>query len=97
MEAPEQATTKVKRTVLPSARRGRLSRKKVDEVVRGVHLLPENGAWKVRRSGKSRIVKVFPEREKALSYAKSLSKRSGVSLIIHRADGSSELRSIPRE
>jgi hypothetical protein len=66
---------------------GKISREKIDSVVRGVHVAPVNEGWQVTKSGKVRVTESFPLKEAAVSYAKTISQKKGVDLFVHSKDG----------
>ncbi len=52
------------------------------------HVMPAmNGGWVVRNHGAKRATKRFDTKGEAVSWGRSLSKRQGGELVIHREDG----------
>ncbi len=76
-----------KRVIREVSAIGKISREKIDSVVRGVHVAPANEGWRVTKSGKVRITESFPSREAAINYAKTVSQKRGVDLFVHSKDG----------
>ncbi|MBA4185306.1 MAG: DUF2188 domain-containing protein [Acidobacteria bacterium] len=76
-----------KRVISEVSTTGKISREKIDSVVRGVHVAPVNEGWQVRKSGRVRVTENFPSKEAAVSYAKSISQKKGVDLFVHSKDG----------
>jgi Uncharacterized protein conserved in bacteria (DUF2188) len=54
-------------------------------VVEGVHLVPDEQVWFVRKSGKERIKTHFSTQEDAQQFAENLSQREQVQLFVHNA------------
>ena len=46
-----------------------------------------HGGWSVKKSGTEKAIKVFENREKAISFAEKRSKRGRNDLVIHSKDG----------
>ncbi|MBA3693973.1 MAG: DUF2188 domain-containing protein [Acidobacteria bacterium] len=76
-----------KRIIRDVSIEGKISRKKINSVVRAVHVVPENEGWQVRKAGKFRVAEKFPSQDAALEYARNISRSKDVDLIIHSKDG----------
>jgi Uncharacterized protein conserved in bacteria (DUF2188) len=57
----------------------------VKSVVEGVHLVPDEQGWVVRKSGKERIKTHFSSEEEAHQFAEKLSQQEQVQLFVHNA------------
>jgi hypothetical protein len=75
-----------KRVIKDVATSGKIPREKINSVVRGVHVIPENGTWAVKKTGKTRIIEHFNSKEAAVDYARNISNTRGVAMIVHSAD-----------
>ena len=52
------------------------------------HVVPApDGGWSVRKSGADRASRHFPTQEKAVSWAREVSRNARGELVIHRRDG----------
>lgn len=52
------------------------------------HVVPSKSkGWAVKKSGSSKASKTFETKEKAVKYAKDISKREKTELYIHKKDG----------
>lgn len=51
------------------------------------HVIPSLSGWAVKKSGAVKASKNFDTKEKAVSYAKSLSKSEKTELYIHKSNG----------
>lgn len=73
-----------KRVIKEVSAAGKISRKKIASVVSAVHVTASSsGAWQVRKAGKDRITANFPSKEAAVEYARGVSAKRGVDLIVH--------------
>lgn len=50
------------------------------------------GGWSVWREGTTRASKCFDAREEAVAWGRALSRKHGTELVIHRADGTVQVR-----
>lgn len=59
------------------------------------HVVPnQQGSWSVRKSEASKATRVFEKKDDAVNYARSIAKKGGSELYIHKKDGTiSEKRS----
>lgn len=76
-----------KRIIREVSATGKISREKIESVVKGVHVARADNGWQVRKTGKVRISENFPSKEAAVSYAKDISHQRGVDLFVHSEDG----------
>jgi Uncharacterized protein conserved in bacteria (DUF2188) len=51
------------------------------------HVVPSSSGWAVKKSGAERASKVFETKDKAVDYAKELSKSEKTELFIHKSNG----------
>jgi len=51
------------------------------------HVVQHNGAWAVKRSGASRVTKVYDKQNTAINKAIEIAKNCGTSVIVHGRDG----------
>lgn len=52
------------------------------------HVVPSKGSgWAVKKSGASKVSRKFETKEKAVKYAKEISKKEKTELYIHKKDG----------
>lgn len=52
------------------------------------HVVPNpNGGWSVKKGGASKATRTFDTQEKAISFARELSKNQGSELYVHKRDG----------
>jgi hypothetical protein len=72
-----------KRVIRDVSTTGKIPREKIKSVVSAVHVAPLSDSWEVRKSGKNRIAETFSSKEAAVDYARSISSKNGVDLIIH--------------
>lgn len=77
-----------KRVIKDVSTTGKISREKINSVVGGVHVVPENGSWAVKKTGQVRITEHFASKEAAVTFAKNISKNKEVAVIVHSTDGS---------
>ena len=54
---------------------------------KGQHVVPNNGAWSVRRSGASRASGTFPTQQEAVERGRELAKTQNTELYVHGRDG----------
>lgn len=72
-----------KRVIKDVSATGRISRKRIASVISAVHVAPSSDSWQVKKAGKDRITESFPSKEAAVEYARNVSSKKGVDLIIH--------------
>ncbi|MGI8670329.1 MAG: DUF2188 domain-containing protein [Aridibacter sp.] len=72
-----------KRTIKDVAGKGKIPREQIASVVSAVHVTPINGSWQVRKTGKSRIAENFSTKKDAVEYARDISNKKEVDLIVH--------------
>lgn len=53
----------------------------------GLHVVPREGRWSVRRAGASRASKVFSTQKEAIDFARERARSEGGELYIHGSDG----------
>ncbi|MBM3327202.1 MAG: DUF2188 domain-containing protein [Calditrichaeota bacterium] len=59
-----------------------------EHYVRLTHVVPNlSGGWSVKRSGANRASRNFDTKDRAVSYARDVSRRQGSEVIIHGRDG----------
>jgi hypothetical protein len=52
------------------------------------HVVPDpDGGWNVKKGGSSRASKHFDIKERAIDWAREVSRNQGTELVIHRRDG----------
>lgn len=51
------------------------------------HVVRTPSGWSVKRGGATKASKTFSTQKEAISYGKTLSKKQGAELYIHRKDG----------
>lgn len=51
------------------------------------HVVPRGGKWAVRRSGASRVTRLFATQPEALEAARDIARRQGTELYIFGRDG----------
>lgn len=52
------------------------------------HVIPSpSGGWSVKRGGAEKASRNFDDKEKAIHYARKVSKNQSAELVIHRKDG----------
>lgn len=51
------------------------------------HVVPSSTGWAVKKSGAKRASRTFSEKDKAVAYAKKLSKLESTELYIHGRNG----------
>ena len=51
------------------------------------HVVPSPSGWAVKKSGAERASRTFPTKEKAVVYARELSKNEKTELYIHKTNG----------
>jgi len=51
------------------------------------HVVPSSSGWSVKKSGSSRASKTFDNKEKAIDYARKISKTERTELYIHKKNG----------
>lgn len=61
--------------------------------MRTLHVIPQSGGWAVRAHGAERARRVFTNQAEAVSFARTVAKRDGGVMFIHRADGMVKSRS----
>jgi len=54
---------------------------------KGLHVVPSDGRWSVRRAGASRASKVYSTQKEAIDSARSRARSEGGELYIHGRDG----------
>lgn len=54
---------------------------------RSNHVVPSSTGWSVKKSGAKRASRTFVEKDKAVAYAKELSKLEATELYIHGRNG----------
>lgn len=55
--------------------------------IRGLHVVPSNGRWSVRRSGSVRASKIYKTQQEAIDEARSRARSEHGELYIHGRDG----------
>ena len=77
------------RTVRSLDRSGDIDRRDIQRSVRSYHVVPKDGKWIVRKSG--RTPECFYSKVKALDYARHVSRQMGRhTIFVHKADGTVE-------
>jgi Uncharacterized protein conserved in bacteria (DUF2188) len=71
--------------IQPPDDEGLIPREQLKAVVEGVHLVPDEQGWVVRKSGKERIKTHFSTQEDAQQFAEALCQREQVQLFVHNA------------
>lgn len=52
------------------------------------HVVPNsNGGWGVKKSGSEKNTRNFGKKQEAIAYAKVVSKKQGVEMVVHKKDG----------
>ncbi len=51
------------------------------------HVVPSKTGWSVKKSGATKASRNFDTKEKAVSYARSLSKNERTELFVHKKNG----------
>lgn len=54
---------------------------------KGLHVVPNNGRWSIRRAGASRASKVYSTQKEAIGSARERAQSEGGELYIHGRDG----------
>jgi hypothetical protein len=55
---------------------------------RSHHIFPKpSGGWLIKKEGVAKAVKVFPTKGAAIEFARELSRKEGVAIVIHGRDG----------
>jgi len=84
------------RTVRSLDRSGDIDRRDIQESVRSYHVVPKDGKWIVRKSG--RTPECFYSKAKALDYARSVSRQTGRhNMFVHMIDGTVKTEDINGE
>lgn len=65
------------------ARKGGVSNNKLRRMMRAIHVTRKNDNWRVMKSGKNSIDKIFESRREAMRYAKSLKEEFNSKIVIH--------------
>jgi hypothetical protein len=60
-----------------------VSRVKIEQSVRAVHVSVEDGEWIVRKTGTNRVRRPFSDEDEALSFARSVAAEHDVDLFVH--------------
>lgn len=71
------------RTIKPSARTGIIPRKKVDTIVRGIHVTEGNGKWEVGTMFSISPQKSFTSKSDAVVFAQKQSKQMNNKVFVH--------------
>lgn len=56
-------------------------------VSKGLHVVPRNGKWAVRRSGSGKATRIFDTQKKAIREGRRIARSQGAELYIHGRDG----------
>lgn len=73
---------------LKSIRKGTSSvRSYVSAIKEGQHVLPSEGAWKVKKGGSVRTTKIFDNQQEAITYARTVAINQQTELFIHDKSG----------
>lgn len=84
------------RTVRSLDRSGDIDRRDIQRSVRSYHVVPKDGQWIVRKSG--RTPERFSSKAEALDHARSVSRRAGRrNLFVHAADGTVRMEDVDSE
>ena len=51
------------------------------------HVVPSSSGWSVKKSGSSKASRIFSDKERAVDYARKLSKSEKTELYIHKRNG----------
>lgn len=54
---------------------------------KAIHVIPGDGAWKVRTAGAAKAAKITSTQADAIAKGKQMAVRAKTELIVHRADG----------
>ena len=54
---------------------------------KAIHVVPGDGAWKVRTAGASKAAKVTSTPAEAINRGRQMAERAKTELIVHRTDG----------
>ena len=76
-----------KRTIILSREVGNVDLDTIKAAVEGVHVVPDEGGWEVRKSGQARIQTHFDSKHEAEKYAQELGEREQVKVFIHSKEG----------
>jgi len=77
-----------KRTLKSPMRIGKVSRDRITDAVRAVHVTPKPGhGWVVRKISGHRITAKFSTQKEAVEYARMLIRKQRSTAIIHGRDG----------
>lgn len=69
---------------LKSIRQGTKSVKAyVNAIKEGQHVLPSDGAWKVKKSGSEKASRIFDNQQEAIEYARKVAMNQQAELFIH--------------
>lgn len=66
---------------------GSVSRQKIEQSIRAVHVSAEDGGWIVRKTGVDRVRRSFSSEDRALSFATSVAEKHDVGLFVHDGQG----------
>lgn len=81
------------RTVRNLDRSGDIDRRDIQRSVRSYHVVPKDGKWIVRKSG--RTPKRFSSKAEALDYARSVSRKADRrNIFVHAADGTVRMEEV---
>jgi hypothetical protein len=80
------------RTIKRTSLAGVIPRREINAVVKAVHVVPFEKKWRVQKTGKERIRKVFETKEQAEEYARELSRTKRVKLFVHSKNGRVEMK-----
>ncbi len=75
--------SKKMRPLIESSEIGNIDPERIRAVVRAVHVVPLPTGWEVRKSGKARVSEIFEKKSLAEKFARELSERQKVELIVH--------------
>ena len=57
-----------------------------------IHVIYSAKEWKVKKQGVSKAMRVFPSRDSAVKYGKSIQAKEKASLYVHKEDGTIDKR-----
>lgn len=86
-----------RRIISPSQERSSISRKKMREMVRAVHVFPEKeefpkeGEWKIFKSGSNKWDMKFNTKNDAIEYAEVLCRTHSVTMVLHEGTGTTQV------
>ena len=53
----------------------------------GVHVVPRDGTWAVKREGNKRATRVFKTQKEAEEFGRALARRNETEFVLHGKDG----------